>query len=263
MKKVDIELEYKEFAKENAPLMVFLHGGGVSGWMWDEQIKYFSLSNHCLVPDLPGHGLSTNEDFSIKDSAEKIIELISNKQTDQSVIVIGFSLGAQILVKMLSLAPELINYAIINSALTVPMRYSAKLLTPLFKLSFPLTQMRSFAKLQSKVLYIQESQFEHYFKDSKEISLKSFLQVMQENMSFEVPKDYSHSKTNILVTVGEKEKSIMKKSAVELVQKNPNSKGIIIPNVGHGISLANPGYFNNMVEEWISKGSIPGDTKAI
>ncbi|WP_042150396.1 alpha/beta fold hydrolase [Paucisalibacillus sp. EB02] len=258
-----MELEYKEYEKENAPLMVFLHGGGVSGWMWDEQIKYFSLRYHCIVPDLPAHGTSQNQHFSIKDSAEKIIELINLKRSEQPVIVIGFSLGAQILVNILSIAPGLINYAIINSALTRPMEYSLKLLKPLFKLSFPLTKMRSFAKLQSKVLYIQENQFEHYVKETTEITFDSFMQVMKENMSFQVPKKYSSSKSKILVTVGEKEKKMMHKSAFELVQKNSNSTGIMIPKVGHGISLANPNYFNKMLEDWVSMGNIPENAKLI
>ncbi|TKI86419.1 alpha/beta hydrolase, partial [Bacillus wiedmannii] len=34
-------LQYKEFGDSSSPLMVFIHGGGVSGWMWDKQIKHF------------------------------------------------------------------------------------------------------------------------------------------------------------------------------------------------------------------------------
>lgn len=260
---MDIKLDYKEYGKENVPLMVFLHGGGVSGWMWDEQIKYFSSSYHCLVPDLPGHGLSKHEHFSIKDSAEKIMELINHKRSQEPVIVIGFSLGAQILVKMLSLAPELINYAVINSALAKPMKSSFNILKPLFKLSFPLTKLRSFAKLQSKVLYIQEKQFEFYYKESKEITLDTFMQVMKENMSFHVPGQYSVTKTKLLVTVGEKEKKIMHRSCIELIQKNSNSTGIIIPNVGHGISLANPDFFNKMVKDWITTETLPNNIKEL
>lgn len=40
-------LQYKEFGDSSSPLMVFIHGGGVSGWMWDKQIKHFT-NFHCL-----------------------------------------------------------------------------------------------------------------------------------------------------------------------------------------------------------------------
>ena len=33
----------------------FYSWGGVSGWMWDKQIKHFT-NFHCLVPDLPAQG---------------------------------------------------------------------------------------------------------------------------------------------------------------------------------------------------------------
>jgi pimeloyl-ACP methyl ester carboxylesterase len=38
------------------PAIVFLHGGGIAGWMWREQVKSFKAEYHCLVPDLPGLG---------------------------------------------------------------------------------------------------------------------------------------------------------------------------------------------------------------
>ena len=57
---------YIETGEKNAPLMLFLHGGGVSGWMWDKQIQHFT-SYHCIVPDLPEHGESKDgTTFSIK-----------------------------------------------------------------------------------------------------------------------------------------------------------------------------------------------------
>lgn len=256
-------MNYKEYCVENSPLMVFLHGGGVSGWMWDEQVKYFTTTYHCLVPDLPGHGKSKHDSFSIEDSAERLIQLIKEKKNNKPIIVIGFSLGAQVLVKMLSIQPHFIDYAIINSALTKPMPYSAKLTMPLFKLSFPLVKWRSFAKLQAKVLYIKENQLDLYYQDSSETSLHTFIQVMQENMSFSIPNDFYKADGNILVTVGEKEKKIMRKSASELTHANPNATGIVIPKIGHGISLADPTFFNDLIDDWITKQILPNRVNII
>lgn len=50
-------LHYQEYGDENASLVVFLHGGGVSSWMWDKQIRYFT-HYYCLTIDLPEHGKS-------------------------------------------------------------------------------------------------------------------------------------------------------------------------------------------------------------
>lgn len=110
-----LDLYYKEYGDEKAALMVFLHGGVVSSWMWDRQIQYFT-SYHCVTVDLPEQGESKDaEDFSIQKSAEKVIELIDKIAKGKKVIVIGFSLGVQVVIQMLSIKPNLITNAIIKS----------------------------------------------------------------------------------------------------------------------------------------------------
>ena len=52
-----LTLRYQEYGDKSAPLMMFLHGGGVSDWMWDQQILIFT-KYHCIVPILPEHGLN-------------------------------------------------------------------------------------------------------------------------------------------------------------------------------------------------------------
>lgn len=249
-------LYFSEYGDKEAPLLMFLHGGGVSGWMWDKQIEYFS-NYHCLVPDLPGQGLSNKEDiFSIKSSAEILVDLIDDKAQGKKVIVIGFSLGAQILVQMLSMKPDLINYAIINSALVSPMPFVTRLIKPSIVLTSPLIKNRTFSKLQAKTLYLGKSHFEQYYNESCQMKSETLIRILKENMSFGIPDHFNRASGQILITAGEKEKGMMKKSVHDLVQCNSNCKGLIIPDVGHGVSLAKPELFNEMVENWIDNGKV-------
>ncbi|MEH7381025.1 alpha/beta hydrolase [Bacillus sp. JJ1533] len=257
-----MNLHYQEYGDTSAPLMVFLHGGGVSGWMWDAQVHYFT-QYHCLVPDLPGHGKSIAIPFSIKDSAERIINLIVEKSNGKKVILIGFSLGAQITVQLLSMKPDLIDIAIINSALVRPMTSAKKWIRPTFKLSAPLIKKRWFSKLQAKTLYVGDDYFEKYYEESYQITADGLTRVLEENMSFTIPTDFQKVNSNILVTVGEQEKSMMKKSVNDLVKANQHVTGVLIPNMGHGVSMAMPDFFNQMVEEWINKREVPRDCKII
>lgn len=250
---------YKEHGDLEAPLILFLHGGGVSGWMWDEQIQYFT-HYHCIVPDLPEHGKTGGErHFSVKGSAEQCIQLIVEKAKGKKVIVVGFSLGAQILIQMLSMKPNIADIAVINSALSRPVLSGRKLLRSTVKLSFPLIKKRWFSKLQAKTLYVGKDDFEKYYEESCHLRLDTLLRVLDENMSFEIPAGFSQVKGKILVTVGEREKVVMKKSVRDLVEVNSNCTGVMLQGMGHGAPLGMPQFFNQMVEKWISEGELlPG-----
>lgn len=256
-------LYFHESGDTNAPLMVFLHGGGVSSWMWDKQIEYFQRY-HCVAIDLPEQGRSKqSEPFSIKYSAEKVMEMIESLANGKQVIIIGFSLGAQVTVQMLSINPNLIDNAIINSALVRPNSFLRKSISPSIKLTYPLIQNKTFSKLQAQTLYIDEDYFEIYYQESSQMKRETLIRILEENMSFSIPHGFRKAKGNILVTVGDKEKAIMKKSAQEIVENNVNCIGAIIPDVGHGISLQNPDYFNQMIEHWLEKGALPSDVTVI
>ncbi|WP_170938968.1 MULTISPECIES: alpha/beta hydrolase [unclassified Lysinibacillus] len=249
-------MHYKEYGNLHKPLILLIHGGGVGGWMWDKQVQYFS-DYHCVVPELIDNEANNTSDFSIEDSAKKLLSLIEEKAKNKRVIVVGFSLGAQITIQMVSLKPQLIDSAIINSALVTPSPIAEKWIRPLIKLTFPLIKNKSFAKLQAKTLYVDQEYFEQYYEDSSKMKVDTLIKILKENMSFAIPRDFSKVQCNILVTVGEKEKGNMKKSALHLVNSNPDSQGIVLSNIGHGVSLANPEFFNRFVEEWIKDGKLP------
>lgn len=231
--------------------------------MWERQIQYFT-HYHCIVPNLPEHGLNNNEiHFSIKRSTEEIIKLIEAKAGGKKIILIGFSLGAQVIIKLLSLKPELVDVAIINSAAVRPLSHIKKLIKPVLRLTFPLIKKKSFSKLQAKSMYISKDNFEKYYEESCQINLDTLARVLEENMSFTIPEDFRKASAKILVTVGEKEKAIMKKSAKDIVKANSNCSGVILPEVGHGISLAMPDFFNHMVELWINEGKLLKECKVI
>ncbi|ARW07822.1 alpha/beta fold hydrolase [Bacillus atrophaeus] len=174
-----MSIHVKEYGDKSASLMVFIHGGGVSGWMREKQISHFQ-SFHCVVSDLPGHGENNDSiAFSISGSAEQI------------------------------------------------------------------------------TLYISESHFETYYKESCWMSAGTLYRILKENMSFKLPARFSEASADILVTVGEKERGILKTSAREIGNKNANCRSVMIPGTGHGAPLAQPELFNEMVEKWFFRGDIP------
>ena len=97
-----MSLFVRESGPVSAPTIVFLHGGGVSGWSWQPQIEAFP-DYHLLVPDLPEHGRSLAEaPFTFPDAAARIADLIRDRGHDGRAHVIGLSLGAQTAIQLLA-----------------------------------------------------------------------------------------------------------------------------------------------------------------
>lgn len=248
-----MNLPYQEYGNLRAPLVVFVHGGGVGGWMWDRQIRHFR-NYHIVVPEL--NCAERAFAFSIAGSAKRLIALIEEKRQNKPVIAVGFSLGAQVLLAAIGQKPDLVDYAMINSALVKPLPFKNTLVksSALFQ---PLAKNKAFSKLQAKSLYIGDSYFDAYYRDSSRMKKRELVRMLKENMSFVLPENFKYAQADILVTVGEQERGIMKASMAEIVKSNPNCRGIVFPDVGHGISFAKPELFNSVIERWLADRIFP------
>ena len=248
--------DFMEYGNKEGPLLVFIHGGGVGGWMWDKQIAYFK-DYHCLVPTLQGHGDRSEEiSFSIRTNSIEILDLIQQKKNGRDVHLVGFSIGAQICLDLLSIAPNVITSVVINSAVVIPMKFAIPLIAPAIKLSFPLIKNKSFAKEQAKQLYMEGEYFDTYYEDSLRMKQSTLIEILKENMSFSLQDNFSECTADVLVTAGEKEKGIMKKSVMWIVERNGKCQSYIIPGVGHGFPIAQPELFNQVVKTWIEQRKI-------
>jgi pimeloyl-ACP methyl ester carboxylesterase len=64
----------------DAPCLVFLHGLWLSSAMWQPQIERLSHDYHCLAPDLPEHGKSTDIGLlTLKNTSRVVANLIREK----------------------------------------------------------------------------------------------------------------------------------------------------------------------------------------
>lgn len=243
----------QEFNIAQSISVLFIHGGGVSGWVWEKQVA--ALDNfHCIVPDLPGHGGSrTVLQFSIKECAQQIAKMIKAKGHGGKAHVVGHSIGAQILVQLLADSPEVLRSAVINSALVRPMGGVSGLIRPTVKMTIPLTRKKWFAKLQAKALSVPEEYFSRYYEESKFIFAEVLESLLMENSLFKLPSGLANTRVPTLILVGQKERGIMLKSAKDLATVIPNAKGYLVPGVGHGFNLEVPELYNEVLLTWFSE----------
>ncbi|MEN1939443.1 hypothetical protein AAIE21_29150 [Paenibacillus sp. 102] len=89
------------------------------------------------------------------------------------------------------------------------------------------------------------------------------MKILKENVSFTIPKSFESSSSNIVATVEESKRKIMKDSLTEIIKNNPNYKGIIVPKISPGNSLANLNSFNNLVKNRIERDILPKEATEV
>jgi pimeloyl-ACP methyl ester carboxylesterase len=107
-----IELYY-EVVGNGEPLLL-LHSGTQSSRMWDEFVPRFSGRYRLIIPDLRGHGGSTNPDgvWTTSASAADIIALLDHLEIDR-VKAVGASAGAMTALRMATRQPDRIERLVV------------------------------------------------------------------------------------------------------------------------------------------------------
>ncbi|HWR18954.1 MAG TPA: alpha/beta hydrolase [Clostridia bacterium] len=233
---------FKETPNKELPIIILLHGGGLSSWSLHSIVEQLQSEFHVVTPILDGHGEAGNEEFiSIEDSANKLIEYIDVNCAGRVFAIGGLSIGAQIAVEVLSKRTDIADYAILESALVYPIKGTSAMTIPTYKLFYGLVKKRWFSKLQAKTLCVPDTMFEQYYQDSLKMSKQSLINITLSNGDYMLKNSISNTKSKVLIVVGEKEIGIMRKSAKRLHETIQGSELYIAPAMKHGeLSLVNP-----------------------
>lgn len=214
-------MKYKEYGLKNKDIIILLHGGGLSWWNYIDEIGLLEDEFHIVIPILDGH--SDSDTNFINENYNGKVKLIG-----------GLSLGGQVLLEILSRNPNICEYAVIESALVIPMKFTYKMIETIFNLTYGLTKKSWFSKLQFKNLKIKNSLYDLYYEDTCKISKNNLIAFMKSNSSYELKDTLSRTRAKVLILVGRKERSIMKKSAVKIAELIPNSELEILQGYYHG-----------------------------
>ncbi len=253
-----------EIHPQNKETILFIHDYSMAGWMWDEQLKAFN-DYHCLVPDLPEHGESSDvKPFTIENAAEMIIELIKSKAHNEKVHLVGMSLGAQIILQILSEAPGVVDHALISGGLvntTPPTETFLKLLDDLIKAYLPIKNDNLSIGSYIRSYGIPRGLVRKFKQSTYTIPTDSSNRIIRENLLFEQPTGLEKVNAPVLVLAGEKDYRIIKESAKDLLNTIPNSEGAMPMKVGHMWNMENPELFNSVLRAWIADKPLPENLK--
>lgn len=214
---------YYEIYGEGSPLLL-LHGFTGSGADLVQGFKQLSLKHKLIIPDLRGHGRSTNpsKQFSFRQAALDIFALLDHLKISQCS-GIGFSGGGCVLLHMAYQQPDKVKSMTIVSA------------APYFP-----QQTRDIAKqfaLQEKTAEQWAAMRNMHFHGDEQIQMlweqaSAFGDDDMQDMNF-TPEKLSKIKAKTLIVQGDKDPFYPLELTIELYKGIPTAYLWIIPNGGH------------------------------
>jgi pimeloyl-ACP methyl ester carboxylesterase len=218
----DLEMYY-EARGEGEPLLL-LHGGSGIGADWTHVFPADPPGYRVIVPDLRGHGRSTNPSrrFTFRQCARDVVALLDALQIDR-LKAIGMSMGAKTLLHVATAQPDRVSAMVLVSA------------TPYFP-----QQMRAIAATFDANTLSQDQwaalRQRHVHGDDQIRALwemtRSFA-TSYDDMAF-TPPLLATIRARTLVVHGDRDPLYPVELGLELYRHIPTAALWIVPNGGHG-----------------------------
>lgn len=112
-------LRYETRGPDDAPPLLLLHGFMGSVSEWEEVAKSLSGEHRCLIPDLPGHGGSTDlpypEAYTMDGAARALTALLDAEGLDRCAVA-GYSMGGRLALYLALRHPQRVERLLLESA---------------------------------------------------------------------------------------------------------------------------------------------------
>lgn len=247
-------LYVEESGVPGSPSIVFLHGVGTSGWMWQRQIAALT-DFHCLNVDLPGHGKSSHVPWiSLEDTADQLAEIIQARATNGQAHIVGLSLGGYVALILMLHRAELVQSAVISGVTVEPMPNRYLLKPQLVMMS--ILKRRWVANLQAKSLNLTLDEQAAFTENFGIMTIKTYRRIAEEITVFTVPSALESVNVPTLITAGGKETKIILQAVDVITNLMPHAQGWLAPNVGHGWNIEATALFNKMLRAWLTDATL-------
>ena len=240
---------YEEFGDKKNRTIIFLHGA----LFVDTFKKQYILEKqfHLVIPHLIGFGKEADRIYSVDQIILELHEIIL--KLDKKVMMIGFSIGAQLAFEFVNTHPELISKAIFISPWLIKEQEYLALATGenlniLRKLKHK--GFCYFVGLMNGLSRIQRKEFSHSIQ---RINEESIINMVKESIELKDFHKFGLVTIPMIAIAGKKEDQEMHQSVIELSKMNSNCQSIIWEKAGHNIPISYDKRLNQLILDFANK----------
>jgi len=243
-----------ESGPADGEVVIFVHGAGMAGWMWDTVLDS-AEGKRILVVDLPDHGLARNTPFqSIAATADELAALARDEGGPLGAHLVGHSLGARIALEALARHPDSVRSAVLSSALV---RSSALVSLmnsrTLSALSIRMLKSDRLARMQARQFRFPTEKMERaYLASVQAMSVDNLTRpIAAFTAALSLPESLEKVVCPVLVTVGAQETRGMLASARDIASAMPGTKVITIPGADHCYPWTEREAYGCILKDWL------------
>jgi non-heme chloroperoxidase len=250
--------------------LVFVHGGWLSGAMWQPQIDHFTDDYRVVTVDLRGHGetgATSERDYTIELFADDLRRCLTELDVERPILC-GLSLGGLVAQTYAATTPDdlggLVLADTVESLPPVPMTQLQKqFLFPKVSI-YPTFRMlgsgASFRMLLQSVRAVEGSSWLALDDDVREYALsevdnfptREFIKVFDALYDAD-PRDVENITTPTLLLYGDHEATAVVAQNRNLARTIPDVTTAVVPDAGHLSNLDNTSVFNATVEQFLDR----------
>jgi len=250
---------YYSISGSTGPCLIFIHGVGLNGEIWNPQIEYFSKSHRVVTYDFLGHGLSPvpSKMPQLEDYVEQLNSLVKSINIS-SFSLIGHSMGALISVAYSLKYPNKINAVI---PLNIVYKRSIKARNEVIK--------RANTILKTGEIGNIDQTLERWFKNKTDINQIEKINKVRQLLSNASPKGYGDAyklfaksdsifenklnelKPPALYLTGSDDPNSTSIMSKEMANESPKGVSKSIDNEAHMMAYIAPEKVNPIIEDFL------------
>jgi 2-hydroxy-6-oxonona-2,4-dienedioate hydrolase len=229
----------------NAPKIVLVHGEGMSSRYMVPTALQLAPYYHVYMPDLPGFGKSGNPRhiLNMAGLADVLAEWMQAMSIESAVLV-GNSMGCQIIVELALRHPELISHTILQGPTVDPKAPS--IIAQFLRL------LRDLPREPLRFLFIA---FEDYLKCGIVRSIRIFEYAIDQHIEEKLP----YVDIPVLVVRGYHDPIAPQRWAEEVARLLPSGKLVVIPGAGHCVNYKAPVEFMRAIRQFLESSNVETD----
>lgn len=242
-------MHFESYGNAADSAIVFLHGANFVHSFGRQYV--LAEDFHLLVPHIMGYGEEAEKVFECEKAADALLGFV--RGLGKKVTLVGFSLGAQLAVKLTAEHPELFERAVFVSPLLI------KTKPVLDKLeAMNLKQLKSMKKpwlcrLIGLMNGLPKKQRLAFVESMQKVSFETQRNMVYNGISLETLTGFSRVKLPMLAIAGAKEPSPMIESVRALGEMNPRCRVEIWPKAAHNIPPLFAKQFNARLKDFMDE----------